>query len=373
MASHHVNEVRWTRALSASGMKPNCMLAARSHARAAAAPWACRLLIRRAGRGGAGTRGRVVGRGPQARPGPFRPCGRRGWSPPPGRLVVGGGPLRAAGGRPRRAGCRGAGRAAASPEAVPAATLLSAAGPPRWSPPPSDLGHGLDRAPGRCGRRPGCRPSRRPRVPHSRSPGSRSPSPTRRNDLREGPSRSGRSSAVKTASSSRARRRRLSSARLAKPMPGSSTMRSRATPAASASAMPPSSSIPTSRTTSPYRARAYMDSERPRLCISTNAARRAATTAAICAIPGEAADVVDDHRPRVEGRGGHLRLVGVDGDGNARLPGEARPRRGGRAGARPRPRRGWLRGASTRHRRRGDWRRRRSGPARRRRRAPRRG
>ena len=27
MASHHVNEVRWTRALSASGMKPNSMLA----------------------------------------------------------------------------------------------------------------------------------------------------------------------------------------------------------------------------------------------------------------------------------------------------------------------------------------------------------
>ena len=142
---------------------------------------------------------------------------------------VAGGSLRNRRGRPWRAGCysrrrarRGAGAGRhRSPEADTPRRVATRCAPPGSSPPPGRPGSWpRPRAPGRCGRRPGCRPSRPPPcpIPARRARARRArPAGTTCGTDRAG---AGRSSAAKTASSSRARRRRLCSARLAKPMPG---------------------------------------------------------------------------------------------------------------------------------------------------------
>ena len=93
-----------------------------------------------------------------------------------------------------------------------------------------------------------------------------------------------------------------------------------------------------------------MSRERPRVCISTSAAPRRATTSARRRLVAKAADVVDDRGAALERRIGDGRLVGIDGRWES-TRGRRVPRSPAARAAVPRPRSAAARpGASTRHR-----------------------
>ena len=287
MTSHHVNEVRWTRALSASGMP------------------------------------RAIERAYH-------------WPVYDGRAAIAG--------MPRRVGCG----ADSGPSPRGAESRRAHPGDLRPSP--------RRRARGRCGRRPGSQAVTAAAVPHSRSPGARRRAPPAGTTCGTGPSRSGRSSAVKAASSSRAR-----SAQAVRGVLGEADARGRgrcaprATPAASAAldartrARPP-----TSRTTSPYcGVRVHVGRAAAR-CASARAPRRAPRPRPPS--PGRRRRPLTSltiTAPASRAARGHLGLVGVDRDRaraaawrSAATTGSTRRR--SLLGRRPAPRRA----ASTRRRRR---------------------